>query len=479
MQLKASFVVIGSGGAGLAAAVTASQRGIRNIVVLEKSNFLGGNSRMAGGDLHTVYREGGPDGKPSVDETFREAMAFHHYRMVDPAILRAFLEETSSSLEFLRGIGVPYTDTGVIGGRKYPFGDFYRAIKAMEKAFLKDESNKILRNTAATRILTDENGAVCGVEGKNRDGEEVKIETPVAAITTGGFTGNSELLHQYFPDEYDDIFYTDALPLQGDGIELAKSAGAALAKRCTLVKENGYSCDSRLDAPNRGAHNPYTIWINTYGKRFQDESHTMGDETTNALVKQPGMIGYAIFDGNILSATAERPVMVTPGGEGDDSFPTNSEGEGQGPSVPDMRLSLEAEYKRGEGWVEKADTLEELAGKLGIDPAVLAETVQTYNCYCAEGRDGLFAKEAKYLVPIEAGPYYALKFRPILIETQGPIVVNEHMEVLSPEHTPIPGLYAGGVCTSGCQGTDYHLRGANLGYAIASGRIIGMQVAAI
>ena len=469
MQKKACFVVIGSGGAGMAAAVTAMQCGVKNIVILEKSPFLGGNSRMAGGDIHTVYPQGGPGNKPSVDETFREAMAFHHYRMVEPKILRAFLDETSNTLDFLRGVGVPYSDTGVIGGRRYPFGDFYRAIKVLERVFLEEESNEILRNTAATRILTDAAGKVCGVEAKDGDGNTFTIETTAAAITTGGFTGNSDLLHRYFPEEYDDCFYTDALPLQGDGIGLARSAGAALSRHCTLVKENGYSCDSRLDAPNRSAHNPYTIWINSYGERFLDESHTMGNETTNALVRQPDMIGYALFDSNILRATEEKPVLMMPGGD-DDATPMPG---GDGHVMPSTRESLENEYRRGEGWVEKADSMEELAQKLGVDPETLVHTMEEYNGYCKNGRDGLFAKDEKYLVAIEQAPFYALKFRPILIETQGPIVVNERMEVLNEAHKPIPGLYAGGVCTAGCQGTDYHLRGANLSYAVTSGRIIG------
>lgn len=473
MHKKANFVVIGSGGAGMAAAVTAMQKGVKNVIILEKEPFLGGNSRMAGGDLHTVYPEGGPGNKPSVDETFRQTMAFHHYRMVEPKILRAFLDETSNTLDFLRGVGVPYSDTGVIGGRKYPFGDFYRAIKALEKAFLAEASNEILRRTAATRILTDADGAVCGVEAETQDGEQLTIETPAVAITTGGFTGNSELLHKYFPEEYDDCFYTDALPLQGDGIGLAKSAGAALSRHCTLVKENGYSCDSRLDAPNRSAHNPYSIWINTYGERFLDETSTMGNETTNALVRQPGMIGYAIFDENILRESDANPVMPMPEGADPASMPG-----GDGHMVmPSLRVSLENEYKRREGWVEKADTIEALAEKLGIDGETLRSTVDEYNGYCANGRDGLFAKDAKYLIPITEAPFYSLKFRPILIETQGPIVINERMEVLNDAHKPIPGLYAGGVCTSGCQGNDYHLRGGNLGYALTSGRIIGTQVA--
>ena len=146
-----------------------------------------------------------------------------------------------------------------------------------------------------------------------------------------------------------------------------------------------------------------------------------------------------------------------------------------GPGNP--KDSLENEYKRKSGWVFKADSIEELAKAAGIDPESLSATVSEYNAYCEAGRDSLFAKDPKFLIPLTKAPFYALKFRPILIDTQGPIIVNEKMQVLSEkDHKPVPGLYAGGVCTSGSQGNDYHLRGANLGYSVTSGRIIGRNV---
>lgn len=491
MRKQADFVVIGSGGAGMAAAVTAMQNGVKKVIVLEKEHFLGGNSRMAGGDLFTAYHEDRGNGLNVVDDTFRDTMAFHHYRMINPKVLRAFLEKSSGTVEFVRAVGVPYTDNGTIVDNKYPFGNFYHVIKALEKALLAGAENEILRDTAAKKILTDESGAVIGVEAENKAGEKITIDTKNVAITTGGFTGNSELLHKYFPEEYDDCFYTDALPLQGDGIGLAEGAGADLNPHCTLVKENAYSCDSRLDAPNRSAHNGRCIWVNTYGERFMDESSTMGNECANALTRQPGMIGYALFEQNILNDLEKRPMMMGgPGGPGGPGGMPQGGPEGEGPGGPgggmphghgpraSMKESLENEYKRKEGWVEKADTLEELAGKIGIDYEALKATVDEYNGYCKAGRDGLFAKAADNLVELKEGPYYALKFRPILIETQGPIIINEKMQVLNKDHKVIPGLYAGGVCSSGSQGQDYHLRGSNLGYSVTSGRIIGMNVAA-
>ena len=125
----------------------------------------------------------------------------------------------------------------------------------------------------------------------------------------------------------------------------------------------------------------------------------------------------------------------------------------------------------------KADTPDELASMLGIKPETLRQTLAEYNEDCERGHDRLFGKPAAALIPLNKGPYYALKFRPILIDTIGPIVINDRMEVLDPNHEPIPGLYAAGVVTSGSQGRDYTLHGAALGFSLFSGRFAGTYIA--
>ena len=301
-------------------------------------------------------------------------------------------------------------------------------------------------------------------------------------ISTGGFTGNSELLHKYFPDDYDDNYYTDALPQDGDGIALAEGAGAALTNYCTIVKENAYSCNSRLDAPNRAAHQGCSLWINARGERFHDESDTFSNESTNSLVRQPGKIGYALYDENVLS-TMEAMLADHVKKHGPIDRMQAMDFSELGNNVINifdadrLRSMLENEYRRQEGWVLKADTPDELASMLGIKPETLNRTLAEYNEDCEKGHDRLFGKPSAALIPLNKGPYYALKFRPILIDTIGPIVINDRMEVLDPNHEPIPGLYAAGVVTSGSQGRDYVLHGAALGFSLFSGRFAGTYIA--
>ena len=213
----ANMVVIGAGGAGLASAITAMQNGLDRIIVLEKSPFTGGNSRMAGGHMVCVTTEDKPGTVGTAEETFREVIRFHHYSRVEPKLLRKYLDNTRGTIDWLEAMGFPYVENG--GGMrdgKYPFGNF-KAVTTHMKNMLLEAGNEVLLNTSATGIQKDADGKVCGVTAKAADGTELTINAKAVVIATGGFTGNSQLLHKYFPDQYDDNYYTDALPQDADG----------------------------------------------------------------------------------------------------------------------------------------------------------------------------------------------------------------------------------------------------------------------
>jgi fumarate reductase flavoprotein subunit len=317
----------------------------------------------------------------------------------------------------------------------------------------------ILKNTGAESVKRDGDG--WRITAKDKEGE-LEILAKALIITTGGFGGNRELMYKYFPDQYDDNYYTDAILHTGDGLKLAEDAGVALTDYCTIIKENAYSTTSYKDAPNRAAHEPRSLWVNGYGERFCDETNAMDNLSTNALVRQPGKVGYAMFDSDIMEYTStHRPAMMPEGLE-----------------LPNVRLQFEEEVRRnGNEWAIISDSLDEIAHWIGADRDVFEETVEKYNSDCEAGRDSLFAKEPQYLMPLKKAPYYAIKFRPILIDTVGPIVVDEKMQALGDDHRPVPGVYAAGVITSGWQGVDYTLHGSALCYSLTSGRMAGASAA--
>ena len=119
--------------------------------------------------------------------------------------------------------------------------------------------------------------------------------------------------------------------------------------------------------------------------------------------------------------------------------------------------------------------LEEIAGWIGAEPAVLASTVNEYNAFCEQRRDKFFAKESAHLVPVSTPPYYAMRCRPVFLTTIGGIKINHRMEALDDRDEPIAGLYAAGNDTGGWEPATYNamLSGSTFGFALNSGRIAG------
>jgi fumarate reductase flavoprotein subunit len=143
-----------------------------------------------------------------------------------------------------------------------------------------------------------------------------------------------------------------------------------------------------------------------------------------------------------------------------------------------MRQTLKEALENKASDVYAASSVEELAGKVGIDPANLKATVEEYNRFCEKGHDDLFAKDPKYLRPLKGPMFYGLKCNAVFLGTLGGIKVNHKMEVLDKKGNPIPGLYAGGMDAGGFYGDSYDVKtcGGTLAFAVNSGRIAGKSV---
>jgi fumarate reductase flavoprotein subunit len=466
-QLEADLVVIGGGGAGMVAALTAIENGITDVIVLEKRFVIGGNSSMAGGFVFAVesHLQKANGVTTTCDEVFKEVMAFHHYDRVNPRIIRAFLNKSGDTIKWLEDRGAPFKWTAgvhIMKDAKNPFGNFKKVMRLLADKF-RSGGGRILTHASARRLQRGQDGSVTGVIAVAKNGEELQIKTRSIMLATGGFTGNRELLRHYFPYYYDEGYGTDAIPNMGDGIQLAAEAGACLEDHCTLIRETGYSFTRRKNMPVRAFMTEGTIWVNRKGERFADETPSRNNACTNAVLAQPGKCGFALFDDKLVqgiidsSSKADMPAGLP---------------EQKG---PDIREAFQAEDKNGE-WVKIAGTWEGLAGWIGAEPGTLKRTIDEYNSFCDKGHDDLFAKDKRLLVPLHTPPFYALKFCPLMIDTAGPVRVNERMEVLDRQDKPIPGFYTGGVITSGNWGYDYHLFGSALGYTLSSGRIAGESI---
>ncbi|MDR0851348.1 MAG: FAD-binding protein, partial [Clostridiales Family XIII bacterium] len=286
---------------------------------------------------------------------------------------------------------------------------------------------------------------------------------------TGGFLSNTELTKSYFP-YYDEAHFGGfKAPNNGEGIELLKNAGAALERECTLIKEACAASDRAPRFLSEFVREPYLIWVNKKGRRGVEE--TAGAELqicTNALMMQPDMRAYAIFDAGTLQLMRDKGFELS---KGDDE---------RGRSIPDIAKRLSDIQEKAPDSIKIADTLDEIAKWIGCDPKELTEEIDTYNGYCEHGYDADFNKQRRYLAPCHRGPYYAIMHMGIAVDTIGPVRIDHMTRVLDENWDPIEGLYCAGVLSAGWQSNDYcgqYIFGSALSYSINSGRIAGRNAA--
>ena len=211
------------------------------------------------------------------------------------------------------------------------------------------------------------------------------------------------------------------------------------------------------------------LWVNPWGERFCDESIAFYDTSVgNANARYREGHTFSIFDDSIKQQLMEKGIERN---IGMDNPP------GTRPIDFDKELSMALE--KGSTDVFVADSIEELAGKIGVDPNVLENTVNEYNAFCEKGHDDLFAKDPKYLRPLKGPKFYAVKARTVFLGTLGGIKINHNIEVVDKKGKVIPGLYAGGYDAGGMWGDSYSIRnssGASAGFAVNSGRIAGKNI---
>lgn len=458
------LIIIGGGGAGLAAAVEASEQGIRDITIIEKRSVLGGTSAIAGGifacESPVQARLGINSNR---DLLLKKALDWAHWSNVKPAVLRAFINKSGDTINWLEDKGLEFDLITFYPGQNPPVqhnpkGFGAGLIKLLEHECIK-RGVQIRRNTAAKRIIRGGNGEITGVEVFSNN-KALELTCAGVIIATGGFVGNCELMRHYFPNLKEGMVLS-GLPLEGDGISLAAQAGASIADIATLVKEGPrvHPHQWPLLAMERSG---LTLWVNKRAERFTDEAtgyHIF--ESVNTVMSQPEMTCYMLMDSSIRRHFEEHgPKLRRPNGKG---------------SVEEIREEMEKGIRDGvvKGTIKITGGWEEIARWIGAQNQTLINAVARYNVFCKQGYDTDFLKDREYLLPLTEPPFYAVKTIVALLDTIGGIVINEKMQVLDREGKAIPGLYAAGVVTSGWESEIYcsELSASAFGFAINSGRI--------
>lgn len=442
---QADVVVIGAGGAGMAAAVEAHDDGAK-VILLEKMAMVGGNTTRATGGINAC---GTPQQaklgiKDSCDLMFMDGIKGGHY-LNNPQLLHVLTVKSADAVAWLIKLGGDFNDVGIMGGSSVkrthrPTGGAAVGPEVVKTLYNAVQERKIdLRtNTKVLALVQDKKtGAITGV--KVRDEENKKdytIKAKAVVNAAGGFGANNAMVAHYVP-KLKGFATTNQPGATGDGIVISEKVGAdfvdmdQIQAHPTVVETNGTLVTEAVRG--NGA-----ILVNTKGQRFINELQTR-DVVAAAVLKQPTNHAFLLFDDKV-------------------------------------RKSLKAiESYVKSGIVLEGKTPEEIAQKIGAPADALKATLAAYKSGFEAKKDALGRADMESA--IDQAPYYAIRITPAVHHTMGGVKINTKTEVINTKGKVIPGYYAAGEVTGGVHGGN-RLGGNAQADIIVFGRIAGDNAAA-
>jgi flavocytochrome c len=456
-------VVVGSGAAGLTAALEARAAGADRVLVAEAEGVVGGSSRLSGGLMMgagTRYQRAlGIEDSPAA--LFRDYLQLNRWN-VDAGPVRAMTDGAGAAIEWLGDMGVEFYPDLVYGGDEpvprvhVPIGRGQGIVDVLHRA-CREAGVDIALGRRVDRLLLD-NGAVRGVAV----GADA-ITAGAVVVATGGFGNAPDLLERHYPSAAGTswAWYIGADGSRGDALSLAEQVDAQLLGRDRGLRLLHAGFDHIYEAYLPG----WVLLVDADGHRFADETAPYG--IMDHLVRMHGNRVFAIFDRRTLddatSAGVARYKQTIPGSTKKQSPHFNAD-------VVDQMVR--------KGKVATAGTIAELATAIGVPASHLGGTVERYNRGVRGGIDTDHEKAAKFLEPVETGPFYAVELRPATVcFTAFGLRIDARARVLGNDGAPIPGLLAAGECTGGVVGEQYVGSGNSYANCVTIGRIAGTTAA--
>ncbi len=464
-------VIAGAGGAGLMAALTLAEDGA-DIRVFEKMPVAGGSTRFPEGMFAAESRmQLQRNIRVTKDEAFKAIMEYTHWK-ANASLVRAFVNRSAGTIDWLAQMGVEFIEPSSFWpGAPRTWHLFKGRGAAMIKVLLERAAEKgieIQYRTAVKQLIRQDAGPVTGVIVEDPDGRQTEVMARSVIIATGGYANDRELLKKYTGlDLRVNLFALSNFEKYGEGIRMAWAAGAAEEGMGVLNFSFGGPIGPGIKPAGHliAAVRQPELWINQHGRRFCDESIVHNSIFCgNAMARQKGGYVFRIFDDQARRYFVEKGIDV-----------------GVGMFVPPGTRLLGFDEELKEALAKKnrnvlvAETIQDLALKMGVPPAVFEKTVEDYNRFCEKGYDEAFSKDRFYLRPVQKPPFHAFKCFCDFCGTNGGIKINEKTEVLDKEDEVIPGLYAAGNDAGGMYGDSYDMiaAGSACGFALVSGCLAG------
>ena len=467
--IDTDVVVVGMGLAGATAAVSAVDEGVK-VVAIEKAGAAGGSSKYSGGFITAVGTKQAQEEGVTItaDDYFASYNAQEDLSEkkdeTDRDAMKAMIERSASDIEFLDNHNDPITGPDGFGSDfkvwHYPAdrtsafdGEAAGAdhIVQLMEWLNKQDNFSIYYNTLATKILTDANGKVSGVECTRNDGSTLTVNAKSVVLATGGYAASKEMMERFcpdFPQEWVLPYTTSSMYNTGDGITMAETLNAD-------VYEDGWWMDLAIG-----------VDVGGYSTYFPD--------TLNGLINYAN---YFVTDGtgkrilNVNSLYGPRSIVFAKAMEETGKIYSIFTKEGFENGIQFIEDNNRVDNKN----VYKADTLEELAEMTGMDANTFVEQVNRYNEMCEKGVDEDLGQTT--LIPIGEGPYYAVDIKTITMGTIGGLKTDDDKHVLDKEGNAIDGLYAAGELINGKYFNQVYTSGCAQLLSLDSGIIAGRNAA--
>lgn len=472
-QLEADIIVVALGPAGMAATVQAAELGAK-VIAFEKANTPGGAANMGMGPFAVESKLQKEHMIGLTKEKALEIFMDYTHWAVDARLVHDYFWKSADTIDWLMDMGVEFVAPmkyypgseatwHVVkpegGGRPGP-----RAASTMIKIMAERAAElgaEIYLETPVEKILK-EDGVITGVIARDSKGEEIRAAANAVIIATGGFGDNPEMIKKYIGYEWGkDMMSTRVPGVVGDGIRMAWEVGAG---KSNFDMEKGtramFPMGDYFEAANIFAQP--NLMVNMSGERFFNEGMIENSAVAaNAVDRQQNRNAFMIVSDSVIKHYKKYGADFASGVHGGVSYAENF-----------SELMQKAASEAPEN-VFVADSVEELAGKMGVDPVALKNTVDTYNQCCEKNYDDYFCKDRRYLKILKGPKFYAARIGLGAYGSLGGIKTNYKTEVLTEDFKVIPGLYAAGtdICDIYAGTYLYVLPGNTMGFALNTGRI--------
>lgn len=430
------FVVCGSGTTGLCAATRAAELGAKVILVdTITENGVGGNSRYVENIGNVAMGTDTELENVGVADHYYDGLASYHRYASNTIVTRQFANDGERVRAWTTDFqGITYNEKG-----KYDHGEDgtsggLTAIYKMYNLAL-DLGVEFLFDARAFKLLTDESGAIAGVLCKSRVGDVIQVNAKAVDLCTGGFAENKEMFERYTGVPYECVIARGSMGTQrGDGLNMGLELGALLhhpeaINYCSWILPGHYNKGALTVC---GVNQADEVFLNQDGRRFCDES-VIKDWTLSGNIGSQQKHVFAVIDQDFVNKIMTEGVTTRRANYFEPGEP-----------VPQFQEEIDKALLRDNPRVFKADTLEELAVILEMDPDMLVAEIEKYNGYCDEGYDHDFLKDPENLRKVATPPFYGFRCLLAFYNTVGGLKVDEHARVINRDFQPIPGLYAGG-----------------------------------